>query len=111
MLTSVYHCITFLIISNIIFECFKLKRAHLKHFALSLHSLSSVGRTLEDFKTSVTIAAHSKVTFELTYEELLQRRLGKYELLINAQPGQIVKDFKVKKWKYSYWYYHGETLY
>ncbi|XP_062401347.1 inter-alpha-trypsin inhibitor heavy chain H3-like isoform X2 [Sardina pilchardus] len=57
--------------------------------------VSSVGRTLEDFKTSVTIAAHSKVTFELTYEELLRRRLGKYELLINAQPGQIVKDFKI----------------
>ncbi|XP_041944218.1 inter-alpha-trypsin inhibitor heavy chain H3-like [Alosa sapidissima] len=57
--------------------------------------VSSVGRTLEDFKTSVTIAAHSKVTFELTYEELLHRRLGKYELLINVQPGQIVKDFKI----------------
>uniref|UniRef100_A0A3B1IRX5 VIT domain-containing protein n=1 Tax=Astyanax mexicanus TaxID=7994 RepID=A0A3B1IRX5_ASTMX len=33
----------------------------------------SVGRTLEEFKTSVTVAALSKVTFELTYEELLQR--------------------------------------
>ncbi|XP_031424241.1 inter-alpha-trypsin inhibitor heavy chain H3-like isoform X1 [Clupea harengus] len=57
--------------------------------------VTAVGRTLEDFKTSVTVAAHSKVTFELTYEELLQRRLGKYELLINAQPGQPVKDFKI----------------
>ncbi|XP_041944215.1 inter-alpha-trypsin inhibitor heavy chain H3-like isoform X1 [Alosa sapidissima] len=57
--------------------------------------VSAVGRTLEDFKTSVTVAAHKKVTFELTYEELLQRRLGKYELLINAQPGQPVKDFKI----------------
>lgn len=55
----------------------------------------SVGRTLEDFKTSVTVAALSKVTFELTYEELLKRRLGKYELLINAQPMQPVADFKV----------------
>ncbi|XP_062391006.1 inter-alpha-trypsin inhibitor heavy chain H3-like isoform X2 [Sardina pilchardus] len=57
--------------------------------------VSAVGRTLEDFKTSVSVAAHSKVTFELTYEELLQRRLGNYELLINAQPGQPVKDFKI----------------
>ncbi|XP_041922859.1 inter-alpha-trypsin inhibitor heavy chain H3-like isoform X2 [Alosa sapidissima] len=57
--------------------------------------VSAVGRTLEDFKTSVSVAAYSKVTFELTYEELLQRRLGKYELLINAQPGQPVKDFKI----------------
>uniref|UniRef100_A0A672QPU5 Inter-alpha-trypsin inhibitor heavy chain H3-like n=1 Tax=Sinocyclocheilus grahami TaxID=75366 RepID=A0A672QPU5_SINGR len=52
--------------------------------------VSAVGRTLEDFKTSVTVAAFSKVTFELTYEELLKRRLGKYELLINAQPMQCI---------------------
>ncbi|XP_051271933.1 inter-alpha-trypsin inhibitor heavy chain H3-like isoform X19 [Dicentrarchus labrax] len=57
--------------------------------------VSSVGRTLEEFKTSVTVAAHKKVTFELTYEELLKRRLGKYELQIHAQPMQPVKDFKV----------------
>ncbi|XP_054472032.1 inter-alpha-trypsin inhibitor heavy chain H3 isoform X2 [Anoplopoma fimbria] len=57
--------------------------------------VSSVGRTLEEFKTSVTIAAHQKATFELTYEELLKRRLGKYELQIHARPMQPVKDFKV----------------
>ncbi|XP_051768737.1 inter-alpha-trypsin inhibitor heavy chain H3-like [Ctenopharyngodon idella] len=57
--------------------------------------IKSVGRTLEDFKTSVTVAAFSKVTFELTYEELLKRRLGKYELLINAHPMQPVADFKM----------------
>ncbi|XP_062842870.1 inter-alpha-trypsin inhibitor heavy chain H3-like [Trichomycterus rosablanca] len=57
--------------------------------------VSSVGRTLEEFKTSVTVAAFSKVTFELTYEELLKRRLGQYELLINAQPMQPVADFKI----------------
>ncbi|XP_048029069.1 inter-alpha-trypsin inhibitor heavy chain H3-like [Megalobrama amblycephala] len=57
--------------------------------------IKSVGRTLEDFKTSVTVAAFSKVTFELTYEELLKRRLCKYELLINAQPMQPVADFKM----------------
>ncbi|XP_065096913.1 inter-alpha-trypsin inhibitor heavy chain H3-like isoform X2 [Paramisgurnus dabryanus] len=57
--------------------------------------IKSVGRTLEEFKTSVNVAALSKVTFELTYEELLTRRLGKYELLINAQPMQTVADFKI----------------
>uniref|UniRef100_A0A665T050 Zgc:112265 n=1 Tax=Echeneis naucrates TaxID=173247 RepID=A0A665T050_ECHNA len=57
--------------------------------------VSSVGRTLEEFKTSVTMAAHKKVTFELTYEELLKRTLGKYELQIHARPMQPVKDFKV----------------
>ncbi|XP_077459029.1 inter-alpha-trypsin inhibitor heavy chain H3 isoform X2 [Stigmatopora argus] len=57
--------------------------------------VSSVGRTLEEFKTSVTVAAHKKVTFELTYEELLKRTLGKYELQIHARPMQPIKDFKV----------------
>ncbi|XP_055365089.1 inter-alpha-trypsin inhibitor heavy chain H4-like [Betta splendens] len=57
--------------------------------------VSSVGRTLEEFKTSVTVAAHKKVTFELTYEELLKRRHGKYELQIHARPMQPVSDFKV----------------
>ncbi|XP_049589263.1 inter-alpha-trypsin inhibitor heavy chain H3-like isoform X3 [Syngnathus scovelli] len=57
--------------------------------------VSSVGRTLEEFKTSVTVAPLKKVTFELTYEELLKRTLGKYELLIHARPMQPVKDFKV----------------
>uniref|UniRef100_A0A3B1JXI9 Inter-alpha-trypsin inhibitor heavy chain 3 n=1 Tax=Astyanax mexicanus TaxID=7994 RepID=A0A3B1JXI9_ASTMX len=57
--------------------------------------VSSVGRTLEEFKTSVTVAALSKVTFELTYEELLQRRHGKYDLLIHTQPMQPVADFKI----------------
>ncbi|XP_039468580.1 inter-alpha-trypsin inhibitor heavy chain H3-like [Oreochromis aureus] len=57
--------------------------------------VSSVGRTLEEFKTSVTVAAHKKVTFELTYEELMKRTHGKYELQIHAQPMQPVRDFKV----------------
>ncbi|XP_066528825.1 inter-alpha-trypsin inhibitor heavy chain H3-like isoform X2 [Hoplias malabaricus] len=57
--------------------------------------ISSVGRTLEEFKTSVTVAAFSKVTFELTYEELLKRQHGKYQLLINAQPMQTMADFKI----------------
>uniref|UniRef100_A0A3Q0QY05 Inter-alpha-trypsin inhibitor heavy chain 3 n=1 Tax=Amphilophus citrinellus TaxID=61819 RepID=A0A3Q0QY05_AMPCI len=57
--------------------------------------VSSVGRTLEEFKTSVTVAAHKKVTFELTYEELMKRTHGKYELQIHARPMQPVRDFKV----------------
>ncbi|XP_047204553.1 inter-alpha-trypsin inhibitor heavy chain H3-like isoform X2 [Girardinichthys multiradiatus] len=57
--------------------------------------VSSVGRTMEEFKTSVTVAAHKKVTFELTYEELLKRTHGKYELQIHARPMKPVKDFKV----------------
>ncbi|KAM4582904.1 inter-alpha-trypsin inhibitor heavy chain H3-like [Fundulus diaphanus] len=57
--------------------------------------VSSVGRTMEEFKTSVTVAAHKKVTFELTYEELLKRTHGKYELQIHARPTRPVQDFKM----------------
>lgn len=76
---------------------------------------SSVGRTLEEFKTSVTVAAHKKVTFELTYEELLKRRLGKYELQIHARPMQAVKDFKVcprrRNWARSILFGRGFSLF
>lgn len=50
---------------------------------------------MEDFKTSVTVAAQKKITFELTYEELLRRSHGKYELQIHTRPMQPVLDFKV----------------
>lgn len=53
------------------------------------------GRKLEQFHVSVSIAAASKVTFELTYEELLKRQLGKFELLIKVRPKQLVKHFQV----------------
>ncbi|NWZ01704.1 ITIH4 inhibitor, partial [Loxia curvirostra] len=52
-------------------------------------------RKLEQFHVSVSIAAASKITFELTYEELLKRQLGKYELLIKVRPKQLVKHFQI----------------
>uniref|UniRef100_A0A2I3TUE8 Inter-alpha-trypsin inhibitor heavy chain H3 n=1 Tax=Pan troglodytes TaxID=9598 RepID=A0A2I3TUE8_PANTR len=53
------------------------------------------GRKLEKFTVSVTVAAGSKVTFELTYEELLKRHKGKYEMYLKVQPKQLVKHFEV----------------
>ncbi|XP_075617994.1 inter-alpha-trypsin inhibitor heavy chain H4 [Balearica regulorum gibbericeps] len=53
------------------------------------------GRKLEQFHVSVSIAAASKVTFELMYEELLKRQLGKFELLIKVRPKQLVKHFQI----------------
>ncbi|XP_051483171.1 inter-alpha-trypsin inhibitor heavy chain H4 isoform X1 [Apus apus] len=53
------------------------------------------GRKLEQFHVSISVAASSKVTFELTYEELLKRQLGKFELLIKVQPKQLVKHFQI----------------
>ncbi|XP_054243191.1 inter-alpha-trypsin inhibitor heavy chain H4-like [Indicator indicator] len=53
------------------------------------------GRKLEQFHISISIAAASKVTFELTYEELLKRQLGKFELLIKLRPKQLVTHFQI----------------
>ncbi|NWU13700.1 ITIH3 inhibitor, partial [Cephalopterus ornatus] len=54
------------------------------------------GRKTEKFTVSVNIKAASKVTFELTYEELLKRLFGKYEMFIKVKPKQLVKDFEIK---------------
>ncbi|NWI32062.1 ITIH3 inhibitor, partial [Sula dactylatra] len=54
------------------------------------------GRKTEKFTVSVNIAAASKVTFELTYEEQLKRRFGKYEMFIKVKPKQLVKDFEIE---------------
>ncbi|KAL7843615.1 hypothetical protein AOLI_G00251270 [Acnodon oligacanthus] len=53
------------------------------------------GRKMEKFSVSVNIAANSNVTFTLTYEELLQRRFGKYELMIRVKPQQLVQHFEI----------------
>uniref|UniRef100_A0A3Q2ZZ01 Inter-alpha-trypsin inhibitor heavy chain 3 n=1 Tax=Kryptolebias marmoratus TaxID=37003 RepID=A0A3Q2ZZ01_KRYMA len=63
--------------------------------------VSSVGRTMEEFKTSVTVAAHKKVTFELTYEELLKRTRGKYELQIHTRPMQPFSYLQVDVYIYE----------
>ncbi|CAG7716949.1 unnamed protein product [Allacma fusca] len=49
------------------------------------------------FNVNVNVKAQSKVNFNLTYEELLSRRLGRYEQSINISPEQFtnVKDFQV----------------
>lgn len=50
---------------------------------------------MEKFSVSVNIASNSKVTFILTYEELLQRTLGQYEIVIRVKPKEPVQEFKV----------------
>ncbi|NXG96649.1 ITIH3 inhibitor, partial [Loxia leucoptera] len=54
------------------------------------------GRKTEKFTVSVNIKAASKVTFELTYEELLKRQFGKYEMFIKVKPKQLVNDFEIE---------------
>ncbi|XP_071388457.1 inter-alpha-trypsin inhibitor heavy chain H3-like [Centroberyx affinis] len=53
------------------------------------------GRKMEKFSVSVNIAANSNVTFTLTYEELLQRKLGQYEILTRVKPKQLVQNFQI----------------
>ncbi|XP_069793283.1 inter-alpha-trypsin inhibitor heavy chain H3-like isoform X2 [Narcine bancroftii] len=53
------------------------------------------GRNMEKFDVSVNIGSGKKVTFELTYEELLKRNLGKYKMNIQVNPKQLVNDFQI----------------
>lgn len=48
------------------------------------------------FVVSVNIEPQSKATFYLNYEELLQRKEGKYDIVINLHPGQAIKDLGVE---------------
>ncbi|XP_021949887.1 inter-alpha-trypsin inhibitor heavy chain H3 isoform X1 [Folsomia candida] len=54
-------------------------------------------RNSNTFNVNVNIKAGTEVKFNLTYEELLSRRLGKYEQSINFNPAQArsVKDFQI----------------
>ncbi|XP_076124801.1 inter-alpha-trypsin inhibitor heavy chain H3-like [Alosa pseudoharengus] len=53
------------------------------------------GRKMEKFSVSVNIAALSPVIFTLTYEELLKRHLGKYEIMTRVKPKQLVQHFEI----------------
>jgi hypothetical protein len=47
------------------------------------------------FSVDVNVAGESKVTFNLTYQELLERVYGEYEHIIYIDPGQIIEDFQI----------------
>ncbi|KAK7819780.1 hypothetical protein U0070_012386 [Myodes glareolus] len=53
------------------------------------------GRNMEQFTIHMTIGAHSKVTFQLTYEEVLKRRLTQYDIVIKVRPKQLVQHFEI----------------
>ncbi|XP_051532399.1 inter-alpha-trypsin inhibitor heavy chain H3 [Myxocyprinus asiaticus] len=57
--------------------------------------VKAFGRHMEKFSVSVNIAPQSRVSFVLTYEELLQRRLGSYEIMIGVRPKQLVENFEI----------------
>uniref|UniRef100_A0A4X2L4Y4 Inter-alpha-trypsin inhibitor heavy chain 4 n=1 Tax=Vombatus ursinus TaxID=29139 RepID=A0A4X2L4Y4_VOMUR len=57
--------------------------------------IKATGRNLEQFQVSVNVAPTANATFELVYEELLKRQLGKYELMLKVQPQQLVKHLQI----------------
>ncbi|KAM6474761.1 inter-alpha-trypsin inhibitor heavy chain H6 isoform 1-T1 [Liasis olivaceus] len=53
-------------------------------------------REVEKFRVSTNVEAGGKVAFELTYEELLQRHLGKYQHAVSIRPQQVVRNLTVE---------------
>uniref|UniRef100_A0A8C6GZ16 Inter-alpha-trypsin inhibitor heavy chain family member 6 n=1 Tax=Mus spicilegus TaxID=10103 RepID=A0A8C6GZ16_MUSSI len=53
-------------------------------------------RESENFRISTMLAAGTKATFALAYEELLQRHQGRYQLVVSLRPGQLVRKLNVE---------------
>ncbi|XP_074537319.1 inter-alpha-trypsin inhibitor heavy chain H6 [Halichoeres trimaculatus] len=49
-------------------------------------------REIEKFRVAVSVPSGTRMFFSLSYEELLPRRLGRYELILGLRPGQPVKN-------------------
>ncbi len=52
-------------------------------------------REIEKFRVAVNVPPGTRVSFSLTYEELLSRRLGRYELSLGLRPGQLVQNISL----------------
>ncbi|XP_054289756.1 inter-alpha-trypsin inhibitor heavy chain H4-like [Macrosteles quadrilineatus] len=62
---------------------------------LTAGHLAVSARDSSHFLISVSLEARGRATFNLTYEELLSRKLGLYNHVVNLHPGQIVPDLSV----------------
>lgn len=49
-------------------------------------------REIEKFRVAVSVPSGTLMSFLLSYEELLPRRLGRYELGVGLRPGQLVEN-------------------
>ncbi|XP_062247033.1 inter-alpha-trypsin inhibitor heavy chain H6 [Platichthys flesus] len=49
-------------------------------------------REIEKFRVAVSVPSGAHLSFSLSYEELLPRRLGRYELSLGLRPGQPVQN-------------------
>ncbi|XP_053704877.1 inter-alpha-trypsin inhibitor heavy chain H6 [Synchiropus splendidus] len=49
-------------------------------------------REVEKFRVAVSVPPGAQMSFSMTYEDLLPRRLGRYELSVGLRPGQPVQN-------------------
>ncbi|KAF1390014.1 hypothetical protein PFLUV_G00053660 [Perca fluviatilis] len=49
-------------------------------------------REIDKFRVAVSVPSGARMSFALSYEELLPRRLGRYELSLGLRPGQPVQN-------------------
>ncbi|XKL64670.1 hypothetical protein PGB90_004756 [Kerria lacca] len=92
-----------MVIKDKVYEAYvKEKEEAKKHYQEAVDQGNTAGlvalsaRDSNLFTVSINVEPLSKVTFNLTYEQLLTRTLGQYENVINVNPGQIVKSFSVQ---------------
>uniref|UniRef100_A0A665TWE3 Inter-alpha-trypsin inhibitor heavy chain family member 6 n=1 Tax=Echeneis naucrates TaxID=173247 RepID=A0A665TWE3_ECHNA len=57
--------------------------------------VATKSREIEKFRVAVSVPSGARMSFSLTYEELLPRRLGRYELSLGLRPGQAVQNLTV----------------
>lgn len=57
-----------------------------------MNCLCSREREIEKFRVAVSVPSGARMFFSLSYEELLPRRLGRYELSLGLRPGQPVQN-------------------
>ncbi|XP_064155760.1 LOW QUALITY PROTEIN: inter-alpha-trypsin inhibitor heavy chain H6 [Anguilla rostrata] len=53
-------------------------------------------REVEKFRVAVSVPSGERLSFSLTYEELLSRRLGRYQLVLGLRPGQPVQNLTLE---------------
>ncbi|XP_062314788.1 inter-alpha-trypsin inhibitor heavy chain H5 [Osmerus eperlanus] len=53
-------------------------------------------REIEKFRVAVSVPSGARMSFSLSYEELLPRRLGHYELSLGLRPGQPVQNLSLE---------------
>ncbi|XP_069141685.1 inter-alpha-trypsin inhibitor heavy chain H3-like [Argopecten irradians] len=58
--------------------------------------ISAKPRETNTFNIRINVAANTKVTFQLRYEELLQRKLSAYNHVIFIKPGEPVADLSIE---------------